>query len=148
MQTSLKRNARVVLLTLLPFLGAGYVSADETQKPGGVKIELSNAEAKGENCLLSFVAENAYEIDIDGAVYETVLFGAEGQVTLMTLLDFAELPSGKPRVRQFQFNDMACDQISRILINGVQECETQSDLADACMSGLTLTSRLETEVIG
>lgn len=148
MQTTIKRNARVILLTLLPVLGAGIASAEETQKPSGVSIELSSVEAKDESCLLSFVAENAYDIDIDGAVYETVLFGTEGQVALLTLLDFAELPAGKPRVRQFQFNDMACDQISRILINGVQECVTQSDMADACMSGLTLTSRLETEVIG
>ncbi|WP_170414594.1 hypothetical protein [Ruegeria atlantica] len=148
MRISITRSARVVLLTLFPILGAGIAGAQETQKRGGVSIELSSSEAKGEGCLLSFVAENAYEIDIEGAVYETVLFGAEGQVALLTLLDFAELPSGKPRVRQFQFNDMACDQISRVLINGVQECETQSDMADACMSGLTLKSRLETEVIG
>ena len=148
MQTTIKRNARVVLLTLLPILGAGTVSAEETSQPGGVSIELSTAEARGQNCLLSFVAENSYDTDIDGAVYETVLFGAEGQVALLTLLDFAELPAGRPRVRQFQFNDMACDQISRILINGVQQCETQSGMADACMTGLQLKSRLETEVIG
>lgn len=148
MQTRTKRNARVVLLALLPIMGAGFVSAEETSKPGGISIELSSAEARGQNCLLSFVAKNSYDTDIDSAVYETVLFGSEGQVALLTLLDFAELPAGRPRVRQFQFNDMACNEISRILINGVQECETQGGMADACLSGLELKSRLETEVIG
>ena len=148
MQKAIIRNARVVLLILLPILGAGFVSAEEAKQAGGVSIELSSAEANGDSCLLSFVAQNSHEVDIDGAVYETVLFGAEGQVALMTLLDFAELPAGKTRVRQFQFNDMACDHISRILINGVQDCVVKADVADACMSGLTLKSRLKTEVIG
>ncbi|MCG7519039.1 hypothetical protein [Ruegeria sp. Ofav3-42] len=138
----------MVLLTLLPILGAGFVSAEETSQSGGISIELSSAEARGQNCLLSFVAENSYDSDIDGAVYEAVLFGTEGKVALLTLLDFAELPAGRLRVRQFQFNDMACNEISRILINGVQECETQGDMADACLTGLELKSRLETEVIG
>ncbi|WP_120631447.1 hypothetical protein [Ruegeria sp. EL01] len=141
-------NASVVLLTLLPFLGAGFVSAEEIHTAGGVSIELSAAEARGQNCLLSFVAENTHDADISGVVYETVLFGNTGEVSLLTLLDFEELPAGRPRVRQFQFNDMACDQISRILINGVQECEIQTDAKDACMNELTLKSRLETELLG
>lgn len=145
MRITTTTNARVVLLTLLPFWGAGFVSAEQV---GGVSIELSAAEARGQNCLLSFVAENTYDSDISGAVYETVLFGKSGEVALLTLLDFEELPAGRPRVRQFQFNDMPCDQISRILINGVQECETPTDIMDACMTGLTLKSRLETEMIG
>ncbi|MBO9444599.1 hypothetical protein J7416_02085 [Ruegeria sp. R14_0] len=129
-------------------LGAGLARAEDINAPGAVSIELSSVQENGQSCLLSFLAENAYETDIDSAVYETVLFGAEGQVALLTLLDFASLPAGKPRVRQFQFKDMACDQISRILINGVQECETQANMADACESGLTLKSRVAIDVMG
>lgn len=140
-------NARVVLLTLLPVLGAGFVSAQENES-SGVSIELSASDARGEHCLLSFVAENTHAADITAAVYEVVLFGTKGEVALLTLLDFEELPAGRPRVRQFQFSDLACDGISRILINGVQECQIEDGTADACLSGLTLKSRLETEMIG
>jgi hypothetical protein len=148
MRKSITRNTSLVLLTLSLNLGAGDVSAEETSQPGGVSIELSTAEAKGQNCLLSFVVENTHDADISGVVYETVLFGNTGEVALLTLLDFEELPAGRTRVRQFQFNDLACDQISRILINGVQECEIETNSKDACMTGLKLKSRLETDLIG
>ncbi|WP_254439223.1 hypothetical protein [Ruegeria arenilitoris] len=148
MQTNVHSSARVVLLALPLILGAGLARAEDIKASGGVSIELSSVQDNGQSCMLSFLAENAYETNIDSAVYETVLFGADGQVALLTLLDFASLPAGKPRVRQFQFNDMACKQISRILINGVQECATQADMADACEAGLTLNSRVKIEVIG
>lgn len=141
-------KVRIVLLTLPLFLGATFASAEETTQSSGVTIELSAAEARGQNCLLSFVAENTYDVDISRVVYEAVLFGAEGEVKLLTLLDFEDLPAGRPRVRQFQFNDMACDQITRILINGVQECDIRNDMPDACMRALRLKTRLETEMIG
>lgn len=145
MKLASTRNARLVLAALLPILGAGFVHAEET---GGVSIELSSAEERDQSCLLSFLTENTYDTDIDGAVYETVLFGTEGEVALLTLLDFQDLPAGRPRVRQFQFDGMACNQITRILINGVQECTYQGDMDNACMSNLRLKSRLETEMIG
>lgn len=148
MRITKRMNARLVLLTLLPFLGAGFLHAEQTTDTNGVSIELSAAQAQGQSCLLSFVAENNYDDDINSAVFEIVLFGAQGEVALLTLLDFEELPTGRPRVRQFQFDDMACDHISRILINGTDKCEIQSDIPNACMSGLKLKSRLETEMIG
>jgi len=138
-------NTRLVLLALLPILAAGLACAEET---GGVSIELSSAEERDQSCLLSFLVENTYKADIEGAIYETVLFGAEREVALLTLLDFEDLPAGRPRVRQFQFDGMTCNQITRILINGAQECAHQGNIDNACMSNLTLKSRLETEMIG
>ncbi|WP_425085257.1 hypothetical protein [Ruegeria profundi] len=144
MRIAAKRNARLVLLVLLPILGAGLAFAEGT---GGISVELSSAEERDQNCLLSFLVENTYDADIESAVYETVLFGAEGGVALLTLLDFEDLPAGRPRVRQFQFDGMTCNHITRILINGAQECSHQGGMENACMSNLKVKSRLETEMI-
>lgn len=148
MKMASPRNARLVLLTLLPILGAGFAAAEEIENVKGISIELSSAEDKDQSCMLSFLVENTHDTDIDGVVYETVLFGADGKVALLTLLDFEDLPAGRPRVRQFQFSGTACDQISRVLINGAQNCTHQGDTTEACMSGLTLKSRLDIEMIG
>ncbi|MDA7965254.1 hypothetical protein [Ruegeria sp.] len=143
-----KNIVRAVLLALPLISGAGLAHADDAGDSAGVSIELSAAEVRGQGCLLSFVAENGSAQDITKVVYETVLFGAKGEVALLTLLDFQDLPAGRPRVRQFQFDTVACDQISRILINGAETCDLDGGPADVCIRGLKLKSRLETEMIG
>jgi len=148
MLTSLNKVARTVPLLLPLSLWAAPVLAEDVVAQPGVSIELSAAEARDNGCLLSFLAQNSHETDISSAIYETVLFGPEGGVSLLTLLDFQDLPAGRPRVRQFRFDDITCDQIGRILINGAETCETSDGPSDACMTGLTLNSRLKTEMIG
>lgn len=112
-----------------------------------VSIELSQAQPSGDACLMSFVAQNRHGSDIAQAVYEVVLFDAAGQVAELTLLDFQDLPAGRPRVRQFQFAH-ACDQIGSVLFNGAATCDG-ADLSDqACSKGLTLRSRTKQELLG
>jgi hypothetical protein len=112
-----------------------------------VSLELSRADASGGACTLSFVAQNAHASDISSAVYETVLFDAEGRVAKLTLLDFQDLPSGRMRVRQFHFADLPCSGISRILINGASTCEGDG-LPPAACGAPSLASREKMELLG
>lgn len=129
---------------LFPLAAQGQ-SADQEPAPG-LSIELSAADDVGSACRLSFLIQNGTEGDIAQAVYEMVLFGREGQVALMTLLDFKALPSGRPRVRQFQFEGMTCADVTRVLINGAQTCEAAD--AGVCIDRLELTTRIDTELLG
>lgn len=123
----------------------GPVSAQEAAP--AVSIELSKAEAAGNACTLSFVAQNAHAADIASAVYETVLFDDHGRVAKLTLLDFQNLPSGRMRVRQFRFADMPCEGISRVLINGASTCDGEG-LPDGACGALNLLSRAKMELLG
>ena len=134
---------------VIAFCAAGmFPLAVQGQEAGGgtLGIELSAADDVGSACRLSFLVQNGTGGDIAQAVYEMVLFGRDGQVALMTLLDFQELPSGRPRVRQFQFEGLACADISRVLINGAETCAGADE--GACIDGLELTTRTGTELIG
>lgn len=142
--TTAKALSHVIALcasSLFP-LAAQSQSAEQP----GLSIELSAADDVGSACRLSFLIQNGTGADIDQAVYEMVLFGREGQVALMTLLDFKALPSGRPRVRQFQFEGMACADVTRVLINGAQTCEAVD--AGVCIDRLELTTRIGTELLG
>ncbi|MEY8843057.1 hypothetical protein AB9K41_28835 [Cribrihabitans sp. XS_ASV171] len=135
------RSLRALALTLLcgvPLAGAA--------EPAGLSIELSSATDVSGACQMSFVATNETGQDITRAVYEVVLFGADGGVAQLSLLDFRDLPKGRPRVRQFQFDGMDCDQIPRVLINGAQTCEGAE--TGGCIDALRLSTRTGTELVG
>ncbi len=132
---------RAAMLTLL--CGAPLAGAAEEV---GLSIELSSAITMSGACQMSFLATNETGQDITRAVYEVVLFGADGGVAQLSLLDFRDLPAGRPRVRQFQFDGMTCDQIPRVLINGAQTCEGTSD--GGCIDALRLSTRTGTELVG
>ena len=144
--TSLSHVIALCAAGMFPLAAQGQSSDQEAAEAPFLAIELSAADDVGSACRMSFLVQNGTGGDIAQAVYEMVLFGREGQVALMTLLDFQDLPMGRPRVRQFQFEGLACDDISRVLINGAQTCEGGD--ADACIDGLDLSTRTKTELIG
>ncbi|WP_282091831.1 hypothetical protein [Epibacterium ulvae] len=140
---------KVAALLCALTLGQPLLAADGTtpkSATGHLSIELSAAEDIGGACRISFLAQNKLQHDIQHAVYEIVLFNTQGSVAQMTLLDFQDLPTDRPRVRQFAFEGQPCGDISRILINGASTCEAADQ--NACIKTLDLTSRAKTELLG
>lgn len=113
------------------------------QDAGDLSIELNAADTVGESCRLTFVLSNGLEKNIDKLVAETVLFSDKGGVLLLTLFDFATLPAGRPRVRQFQVPETSCDRLGQVLINGVDTCTIDSTQSGVCQAALTLSSRVK-----
>lgn len=144
-------NRKLFLLAcatcLAPVFAPDASMAEETATPG-IAIELSATEDQDGACRMSFLIRNHHPQDIDGVVFETVLFSATGQVARMTLLDFEDLPTGRPRVRQFQFDGLGCAAISSVLINGADSCRGEGLIPGACDKGLVLSTRTDVELIG
>lgn len=136
---------RSLIAALFALTGLGTVQALAEEAPG-VSIELSAAEDVGTACRMSFLITNGHAVDIEQAIYEIVLFGASGGVAQMTLLDFRDLPAGRPRVRQFQFEGLACADIPRVLINGADTCTGAPE--GGCIDNLHLSTRTGSELIG
>ncbi|MGR3494645.1 hypothetical protein [Citreimonas sp.] len=137
-------------LALAAACGAALAAPALAQDEVGARlsIELNAAETEGEACKMSFVVINGHEADIAQAVFETVLFDAEGQVDRLTLFDFGALPAGRTRVRQFVIPGTPCDGLGRVLFNGADTCEAEALGADACEADLRLDSRAGIDVLG
>ena len=133
---------------LSAILLAGSVAAQDAEAPSGLSVELNAATAAEAGCTLSFLITNGYASPVEKAVFETVLFDQNGQVDRLTLFDFGQLPSGRPRVRQFTLPETSCDGIGRILVNGAESCEAPELGANACTEGLWLSTRTGIEVVG
>jgi hypothetical protein len=140
------RMAIVAITACLPFASGAQAQAKE---PGAaVSIELNAVKSSEASCMLTFLVTNGYADQIEKAVYEIVLFDSAGQVDRLTLFDFGTLPPGRPRVRQFSIPNIACDGVSKVLINGAQTCEAPQLGDTACEAGLILDTRTGIEVIG
>jgi hypothetical protein len=128
--------------------GAAPAAAENAAAEPALIVELNAVGQQGDACRLTFVAENGLGADVASAVFETVLFDREGQVLTLTLFDFQDLPSGRPRVRQFDIPATDCGALGRILINGASACEGEGLDAGSCMTSLRWRSRTGIEVLG
>jgi hypothetical protein len=141
-------DPRPVLASLcaLALIPSGLAAQEEIGAQ--LMIELNAAVTQGDACKLSFLVLNGHPADISGAVFETVLFDAAGQVERLTLFDFGALPSARPRVRQFVVPDIACEDLGQILFNGADTCAGDGIDARACETDLRLESRTGIKVTG
>ncbi|WP_273522534.1 hypothetical protein [Rhodosalinus sediminis] len=123
-------------------------AAAEEEIGARLSIELNTARSVEGGCELSFLAINGHARDVEAAVFEAVLFDAEGRVERLTLLDFGALPAGRPRVRQFVLPETTCEGLGEVLFNGATDCAAGDLGPAACTDGLELRSRADIGVIG
>ena len=115
-----------------------------TAQTDPVHLELNALHPRDGACQMVFVAQNDSGADLERLVLEAVLFDPDGRVAALTLLDMQDLPAGRMRVRSFEIAGLACDQVSRLLINGVSACEPEGP---GCAQPLALESRVPVEVL-
>lgn len=141
-----KLNLNLAATCLVACLMGGPAAAQEPQG-AHVSIELNALQSVENACRISFLVQNRHEVDIEKAVYETVLFDTEGRVDRLTLFDFGALPSARARVRQFVVPGLACTAFGRLLINGAETCSGDGVPENACSQALELSTRTDVEVL-
>lgn len=110
------------------------------QDAGVIALDLNRLDPVDNACRLTFVADNAL-MPLAGLSLETVLFDPTGRVAALTVFDFADLPAGSRRVRQFDVPGIACADIAQVLINGVASCEGAD--AAACAQALRVSGSVQ-----
>ncbi|WP_309085872.1 hypothetical protein [Chelativorans sp.] len=121
------------------FADVPHLGAQESGSPPSLSLELNGAEPSQRGCRLTFVAANRLGQNIGRAAYEVALFGKDGVVKRLTVLDFKELPDGETKVRQFDLPQLDCADLGRVLINASTACEGPE--AAVCMRQLTTAAR-------
>ncbi|WP_211295358.1 hypothetical protein [Meinhardsimonia xiamenensis] len=108
-----------------------------------IALELNTIDQTDEACRITFVIRNALGSDLEGAVFEAVLFDSGGRVERLTLLDFGALPAERMQVRQFALPGLDCARLGAVLINGAESCAGKGVGAGDCMAALWPTSRVQ-----
>lgn len=140
---------RAFVLPLLSALASLAIAAPSpAQTTGSFEIELNRAEDVEGACRLTFVATNTTSIALTKTAFEVAVFNAEAVMSQLVVLEFGELPLGKTRVLQFDLPAMKCAEMSRLLVNGQDSCESAEGAQDICLKSLSATSRVETLPFG
>ena len=130
---------------LLPLALCALAPFAQAAQADPLRIELNALHPRDGACQLVFVSQNGTGAGVTRLVLEAVLFGPQGDVSAMTLLDLQDLPADRMRVRSFEIGGLGCDDVSRLLINGINECAPAD--SPACTAPLTLDSRVPVEVL-
>ena len=123
------------------FVLAVAVSA-AAQDSGGIAVDPNQLDPVDNACPLTFVAQNALA-PLTALALETVRFDQAGRVAALTLFDFADLPQGSRRVRQFDVAGIACTDVAQVLINGVAACTGDSTTPATCAQVLRVTGSVD-----
>ncbi|EXL09834.1 hypothetical protein BG36_17835 [Aquamicrobium defluvii] len=113
------------------------------EQTSALSLELNAAQPSDKGCRLTFVVNNGLGSDLTKASYEIALFDDSGVVDRMTVLDFKELPAGKTKVTRFDLSGMDCTKISRVLVNGSNDCAGEGIEPSACMKALKPSSKTD-----
>lgn len=113
-----------------------------------LSLELNAVQDVGGACRLTFLVNNGTGMEIDKAVFETVIFDTSGGVVRLSLFNFRDLPADRPRVRQFEVPEIACDTVGKALINGANSCVVEGAESEVCTEALSLSSRIAVELLG
>jgi hypothetical protein len=138
------RPSNVVTASLVSpaLLLLGLASAAFAQeKP--LAIELNKTVEAGAGCRLTFVAQNGTDAALEKASYEIAVFDANKQVAKLLIFEFGRLTKGKTKVVEFEFPELGCKAISRILVNTSPECVAGGQPSLVCLDNLKTNSLSE-----
>lgn len=128
---------------LYPILLLAFSAPALAQSPAALDIELNALAPSETGCRVTFLATNRLGTELTRSSFEIALFGADGGIDRLVSLEFKAMPEGKARVLQFDIGELACENISRVLINDVVACEGEGLEPKVCLTALKPTSRLE-----
>jgi hypothetical protein len=104
-----------------------------------VRIELNTLDGTDTQCRMTFVIENKGGA-LDSLKLDLVVFNTESIVYRRVITEMGPIRATRTIVKTFAI-DSRCPQVGSVLVNDVSAC-VPGEL-NACLDGLTLTSRVK-----
>lgn len=135
------RSMTVCVLCFALVLAGGRAAVAEDE--ASVAIEFNKLEQQDNACRAYLVVENKSPNAFETLQLDLVMFDTDGVVAKRLALETAPLPVGKTSLRAFDVEDLACDQVGRVLLNDVMTCQDSEGKRNDCLSLLSLSARGE-----
>lgn len=119
------------------FGGIAAVAAQQS----GLNIELNKVEPAAQGCRLHFDVHNRTDMDFRVLSANLVFFDPQGVMSSQILVSFGRLHPNKHHFFTYDFPTVTCGDVSRILVNNLQQCQHNGDEAFDCISALSVSHR-------
>lgn len=115
----------------------------ETPVPGGkLAVELNKfEEISGGGCRAYFLFRNDTGSSFEGFQMSLAIFNKEGVIDRLLSIDAAPLPVARTTLKLFEIPQIACADISSVLLHDIPVCKPQNGEATDCFPFIDLKSR-------
>ncbi len=122
--------------------GAGLMTIGATAfGADSVRVELNKLEPSDGACRAYLLFENQSQHSFSGLTLDLVMFDTVGIIAKRVAVNAASLPADKTSVKLFDIEGLACEDIGRILVNDVFDCQADSGEVADCVSLIRPASR-------
>jgi hypothetical protein len=115
----------------------------ETPVPGGkLAVELNKfEEIAGGGCRAYFLFRNDTGTSFEGFQMSLAIFNKDGVIDRLLSIDAAPLPVARTTLKLFEIPQIACADISQVLLHDIPVCKPQNGTATDCFPLIDLKSR-------
>ncbi|UWQ43683.1 hypothetical protein K3718_19560 (plasmid) [Leisingera aquaemixtae] len=127
------------LLTALALICLPLAAAAET---GPLRVELNKTEEiEGGGCRAFFLFRNQTGKSFEGFEMSLAILDGQGVIDRLLSIDAAPLPVQRTTLKLFEIPEIACGNISEILLHDITSCQPQNEAQMDCFAILDLGSR-------
>ncbi|KIN70004.1 Tat pathway signal sequence domain protein [Sulfitobacter noctilucicola] len=112
------------------------------QETGGLTVELNKIEASDSGgCSAFFLFRNGTDNSFDGFEMSLAILDTSGVIDRLLSIDAAPLPVSRTTLKLFEIPEIACEDISEILLHDLTSCKPQNAEEMDCFPILELRSK-------
>jgi len=137
---NLKSMGVVFLLAALPLTAQA--------ETGRLKVELNKVEEiEGGGCRAFFLFRNQTDKSFAGFEMSLAILDGQGIIDRLLSIDAAPLPVQRTTLKLFEIPQIACTNISEILLHDVTSCQPQNEEQMDCFPILDLGSKTAAQLV-
>ncbi|MEX0339954.1 MAG: hypothetical protein AB3N11_13050 [Arenibacterium sp.] len=129
-------------------LVAGLAAFATPASAEGLTVELNKfEEIETGGCRAYFLFRNQTENSFEGFEMSLAILDSQGVIDRLLSIDAAPLPVARTTLKLFEIPELACSDISEILLHELGSCKPQNADEMDCFPILTLASRTSAQLV-
>ena len=149
----MRQLSRGALVLAAVFLGHSATAQTTTDAApagttGPLTVEINKFEPNDTGgCRAFFLFRNETGLTFEGFEMSLAIFDASGVIDRLLSINAAPLPAARTTLKLFEIPDIACTDISEVLLHEIPSCKPQNAEPMDCFSLLELNSRTSAALV-